>query len=324
MFTRLAAITACLGLTALASAATASTDLGTVNLSWSPGPDTPQVAQAMDKGLWTQRGVTVHTSSTPTGREALEALIGGQVDYALMAELPPVIGAMQHKNFRIIALLSRYSGERIISTPAVDLSSPKNLAGKRIGTILGTSNDYQTFAVLRSAGVSATVVNAGPSDLVPALARGDIDAACMFPQFYPQAKKVLGDRYRERRTPEYVGTFVLVATVDEIAKHPDRVRAMLSGLLAANELVTKNPAESAAVVSKAMGGLSPAADIQTLWADYHFGILLDRPLIQLLDEEGHWVHNSGYVKGPEPDASLFSSYVDASLLKAVAPRNVQL
>jgi NitT/TauT family transport system substrate-binding protein len=278
----------------------------------------------MDKGLWAQRGVTVHTSSTPTGREALEALIGGQVDYALMAELPPVIGAMQHRDFRIIALLSRYSGERIIATSALDLSSLKSLAGRKIGTILGTSNDYQTFAVLRSAGVNATVVNAGPADLVPALARGDIDAACMFPQFYPQAKKVLGDRYRERRTPEYVGTFLLVATTAELTNHPARVRAMLSGLLAANQLVMQDPARSAAVVSKAMGGLSAPADIQALWADYHFGIVLDRPLIQLLDEEGHWVHDSGFVKGPEPDAGLFSSYVDASFLAAVAPHSVQL
>lgn len=323
---RSAALAATAGIFVYAQQARAATaDLGTTNLSWQPGPDTPQIAQALDKGLWRKRGITVKTSSTPTGREALEALIGGQADYALMAELPPVIGAMQHQNFRVLSTISRYTALRCISTPAVDLSSFKGLAGKKIGVTLGTNVNFQMYSTLRGAGVTnATIVNVGPSDLVPALARGDIDAAFLFPQFYPQAKKVLGDRYREKRTPDYQATFVLVASTNEIAQHPERVRAMMAGLVEADALVRRDLPGTAAVVSKAMNGITSAGDLQALWADYKFAILLDRPLIALFDEEGHWVHTNGFVKGPDPSVALFLSYIDPSFLRSVAPKNVTL
>jgi NitT/TauT family transport system substrate-binding protein len=187
----------CAALVATAASGQAATDLGTANLSWQPGPDTPQVAQAVAQGLWTKRGVTVKSTATATGREAMEALLGGAADYALMAELPPVIAAMQHQNFRVLAAISQYHGMRVIATTAVDLSSLKNLAGKKIGTTLGTNVDFQGYETLVAAGVNPTMLNVAPPDMVPALARGDIDAAFMFPQAYPLAKNVLGNRYAE-------------------------------------------------------------------------------------------------------------------------------
>ena len=324
MLTRSLSLFACAALLAFARPAAAAPNLGTVTLSWQPGPDTPQVAQAVDKGFWSARGLTVKTSPAATGREAFEALIGGAVDYALMAELPPVIGAMQHQNFRVIATLSRYSGMRVIGTTASGLSALKNLNGKKIGTTLGTNVDFQAFETLQAAGVKATMVNVAPSDIVPALARGDIDAAFMFPQAYPLAKKVLGDRYAEKRTPGYEATFVLVATTNELSRHPERAKALLAGLLEGDALVAKDPAGSAAVVSKAMGGLTPAPAIQALWADYHFAILLDPALVGLFEREGNWLHDGNYVKGPAPTPGLFASYIDASFLRALAPKNVTL
>ena len=326
MLTRLVSLCACAALLALLvpTVVAAAPDLGTANLSWAPGPDTPQVAIAIDKGFWTSRGLTVKTSPTATGREAFEAMIGGAVEYALMAELPPVIGAMQSQKFRVIATLSRYVGTRVIGTTAVDISNLKNLEGKKIGTTLGTNVDFQAYETLQAAGVKATMVNVAPPDMVPALQKGDIDAAFMFPQAYPLARKVLGDRMTEKRTPGYAATFVLVATTDELSKHPERAKALLAGLVDGDAVLAKDLAGSAAIVSKAMGGMTPAPAIQSLWADYRFGIVLDPALIDLFEREGNWLHNGNYVKGPAPTPGLFAGYVDPSFLRAVAPKNVTL
>jgi len=218
-------------------ASSATLDLGLTKLAWSAGPDTPQIAVALSQNIWTSRGLTVQPINVATGREALEALIGGQVDFAAMTEFPVVVGAMQQKQFRVIAEISRYRGNRVIGTPA--MTSLKSLQNHKIGTTLGTNVNYQSDTVLQNAGVTATTVNAAPSDLVPALARGDIDAAFVFPSFFPLAKKILGDRYREIRTPDYVTTFLIIATTDMVEKHPDRVKAFLQGLLAANESVKR-------------------------------------------------------------------------------------
>jgi NitT/TauT family transport system substrate-binding protein len=306
-----------------AHAFAAAPDLGTTNVGWQAGPDTPQVAQALDKGYWTQRGLTVHTIPTATGREALELLIGGQLDYAFMAELPPVIGAMQHQNFRIIAQIAQYNAMRVISTQPIDASF-KSLAGRKIGATLGTNMDFQAYQTLQAAGSKASSLNLAPSDIVPALSRGDIDAGFMFPQFYSLAKKALGDRYNERRTPNYKQTFVLVATIDEITKHPDRVRALLAGLLQANEVVAQDAPETSVVVSKAMNGLVTPASLQALWVDYNFNIMLDRGLVQLMQQEAVWLHEGDYIKGPAPSPNLITSYIDPSFLGAMSPRTVTI
>jgi ABC-type nitrate/sulfonate/bicarbonate transport system substrate-binding protein len=116
----------------------------------------------------------------------------------------------------------------------------------------------------------------------------------------------------------------MVASANEIAQHPDRVKAMISGLVEADGMVAKDPSGTAAVVSKAMSGLMKPPDLMALWADYRFGIKLDRPLVTLFDEEAHFVHNSGFVKGDDPTMALFLSYVDPSFLRAVAPKDVDL
>jgi NitT/TauT family transport system substrate-binding protein len=298
-------------------------DLGTTSLGWFPGPQTPQIAQAVDKGLWAKRGLGVRMVSTPTGREALEALIGGQCDYALMAELPPVIAAMQNQSFRVIATISRFNGTRVIANQPID-QNLKNLAGKKIGTTIGTNVAFQAFKTLQDAGIVQPFTNLAPSDLVPALARGDIDAAFMFDGFYSQAKKVLGEKYYEHRTPWYLQTFVLVATMDELTKHPERVKAMLAGLLQANDLVVKDITETAAVTSKAMDNLATPAQLQAQWADYRFSIALDRSFLDLMSQEGMWVHETNAIKGPAPTRELFAKYIDAASLAALAPRNVTL
>lgn len=313
---------ACLLALSVQPSRSAPLDLGQAKIAWSPGPDTPQIAVALSRNEWTHRGLTVQGVSVPTGRDALEALLGGQVDFASMAEFPVVIGAMQQKPFHVIAVISRYRGNRAVLTTA--MTSLKDLSNHRVGTTLGTNANYQADIVLKNAGVTATLVNAAPSDLVPALSRGDIDAAFMFPSFFPLAKKVLGDRYREIRTPEYVTTFLIVATNDMIDKHPDRVKAFLSGLLAANQYVSRDPVGASTAVSGAMGSIAAPDAIRNLWSEYKFDVTLDQPVLTLLVKEGAWVRDKGLVKGDAPTEQLFRSYIATEPLRQIAPRNVPL
>jgi ABC-type nitrate/sulfonate/bicarbonate transport system substrate-binding protein len=241
-----------------------------------------------------------------------------------MAEFPVVVGAMQQKNFRVIAILSRYRGNRIVTTTTSGITSIKGLANKKVGVTLGTNANYQSDTVLQDAGIPVTDVNSVPADLVPALARGDIDAAVLFPSFFPLAKKILGDKYREFRTPAYSTTFVIVATTDVIAKHPDRVKAFLAGLIAANASVVANRDAAAASASRLMGGIAPADAILGLWSDYHFEVSLDPELLTLLIKEGAWIHKQGLVKGPEPSEQLLRSYIATGPLRELSAHTVTL
>ena len=295
-----------------------------LTVGWGPFADVPQISVAAAKNLFKDDGLDVKVIPFNSGRESVEALIGGQLDMAIVAEFPVVVGAMRKQKFAMIAGLTKYQANRIIATDKIALQSVKDLAGKKIGTTVGTNIHYLLDLELRNAGVTAEIVNIAPPDIVPALVRGDIDAAVMFPNAYPAAKRTLGDRYRELRTKAYGTNFVLIATPEVIEKRPDLCAKFLSTLLKAEGIVLKSPAESQEAVAQVVGKALTLDAIKAGWPDYEFRVKLDRDLVNLLVKEGEWVRARGMVKDVEPTEALFRGYVNEGALKSVAADRVTL
>jgi NitT/TauT family transport system substrate-binding protein len=296
----------CAGFFAGSCALGGAADVGSATFGWGPGPDGPQVVQAIDKGLWTKHGLTVKTVTFASGAAAMEALLGGQLDFAAMAELPPTIAALQLRKVQIIAVYSRYRGNRAIAN--FPMHSIKDLAGRKIGITVGTTTELQAETVLADAHVQATLLSLAPSDIVPALARGDIDAAFAFPAIYGVAQRVLGDKYHEARIA-IPSTFVMVATDDIVTNHPDRVRAFLAGLRDGNALSLRDRPGTAALMTAATGGSLPAPVVMSLWADYQFGVGIDAELPVDILKDAIWIHEHNLVKGGAPTTAQLSPYI---------------
>lgn len=296
-----------------------------ISFAWTPNPQTPQVDVALAKGYFTEAGLDVQLVTFASGREAFEALLGGQVDVAFMAEFPAATGALTKQDFAIVADLSRYTGSRIIgNTEQGALAAPADLAGKRIGTTLGTNVDYFLSEVLSTAGVEAEVINAAPGDLVPALLRGDVDAIVPFPTFYAGAAEALGDKYQELRPGGYAPHYVLAATTAMTGERGADLTAFLGALVKADADVSADPAAAAEAVSASMGGAVAPAELQKMWADVDLGTTLSTDLLDLLLSEASWIAAKGVVKADAPTAATIAPYLDATALSAVAPEAVTL
>ena len=294
-----------------------------VSIAWTPSADIPQIAQAIDKKLWAEQGLEVRIVPFPTGREALEALIGGQVDFASMAELPAVTAALRQQKFAVLARLSKYRANRIISN-GIDLKSARDLAGRKVALTVGTNSHFALDWELDAAGVKAEVVNVAPPDIVPALSRGDVEAAVMFPSFFDQAKRVLGDKYRELVTPGYVTNMLLAGTSDVIEKRPEQVKKLMAGLLKADALVAQDPAGSQDTIARVVGKVINVDAVRAAWPDYEYKVALDKDLLTLMVREGQWIVKRGSVKNVEATEQLFRSYISDSPLKTLAADRVQL
>ena len=91
-----------------------------------PYLDIPQLSVAMDSNLWSENHLEAEVIPFRSGRAAFEALLGGQLDLAFMAEFPAVIGAMRKQNFRVISEcrnirpLELYMAVMIPSTPLLN------------------------------------------------------------------------------------------------------------------------------------------------------------------------------------------------------------
>ena len=295
-----------------------------VKIGWGPFANVPQISLAADKNLWKDEGLDVKIIPFVSGRASFEALLGGQLDFAIIAEFPAVIGAMRKQKFGILALMSQYKANRVISKSDIGFKTMADLAGKKIGTTVGTNVHFMLDNEMQKAGIKAEVVNASPPDLVPALVRGDVDAAVMFPTFYAGAKRALGDRYRELRTPGYSTQFLLVGSANMVDKNPKVVRGVLSALLKGEQIVKKDPAGSQQAVVRYVKGAQNLDAIKTSWAEHNHRMMLAPPLLDLMVREGKWIQASGRIKNVAPTAALFRPYFKEGHLKALAGDRVTL
>jgi NitT/TauT family transport system substrate-binding protein len=321
-FVRSLVIVSSLGLivTAFAPQVVAQT-LPTATIGYSIGYSGPQIAIANARGLWKPAGVDMKTVKFASGVLAFEALIGGQVDFSTMAELPSVTGSMKNEPFTIIADLSRFHGNRIIAN--FPITSVADLAGKKVGTVLGSSTNFLLEAALKRAGVKAEIQNVAPSDQVPALSRGDISAVVPFTDAIPVAKKVLGANYHELALPEQ-SHFVLIASKDMTAKHPEIVRAVLATMLASDKIIKATPAAAQEDVSRALDGAVTVDQLKVLWPDYAFESTLGEQLPDLMTLEGEWITAGGMIKNVPVSKPFFRGFIDSGPLKALAPGRVTL
>ncbi len=320
-FSQLSLAAVCLALLAPTVSPAAETPLPQTSLGWSVGFDSPQIMIADSLSLWKPAGVDLTPVTFGSGRAALEALLGGQVDFVVAAELPAVTAAMRNQPVVVVADLSRYNGNRIVATGPI--TAIGDLKDRKVGTTIGTSSQFILDNELHRAGIKPEEVNAAPSDLVPALAHGDIAAASMFSDFYPQAKKVLGDRYHELHIPEVTHLLVL-ATRDVVTKRPDVVKNVLRAMLAADDVLKNDPAKARAIMSSTTKGTVSVDELKAVWPEYEFQVRLDQPLVDLMTVEGQWVLDGGMIKNVAISKALFRSYVDDAPLKALAPSRVSV
>ncbi len=286
--------------------------------------DIPQLSVAMDHALFAKHGLDVNVIPFQSGRSAFEALLGGQLDVAVMAEFPAVIGAMRDQDFKVIAGLSQYQATRIIHTGDAGLTSVADLAGKPIGVTAGTNVHFWLENELRDAGIEAEIVSVGPPDIVPALARGDIFAGAMFPSFYGGAKKTLGDKYQEIPISSYNTHFILVATQDLIDENPAAVSSVLSALIEAEGVVKSDPVAAHEAVSRVLSGMLKPDEVAEASANYAFEVSLTDELVDLMVAEGEWINARGSIKGDVPTRQSIGAYVDDSFLSEIDAGRVSL
>lgn len=296
-----------------------------ITFAWTPNPQTPQVDVAIAKGYFDEAGLDIKFVSFPTGREGFEAMIGGQVDITFMAEFPAAVGALTGQDFAIIGDLARYTGSRVIlSSDAGTIAEPADLAGKRIGTTIGTNVNYYLDKVLIAAGVEAEIVGAAPPDLVPALARGDLDGIVPFPTFYGAAATILGEKYGELRLPGYQVHYILAASPEMVSERGDALDAFLAALARADADVAADPdAAIEAVTASMQGAMSPEA-LATMWQDVDIGLKLDTDLADLLVDEAAWILRQGVVRGEPVSREKMLEYFAPAALEKANPASVSL
>ena len=206
------------------------------------------------------------------GPQLIEALLAGELDIAYVGPSPAVNGYVKSRGaaLRVIAGASS-GGALFVVRPEARITSPADLAGKRIATPQrGGTQDVALRFMARDAGLATsdqggpvTIVPMAPADILTAFQRGDIDGAWMAEPWVTRLVQEAGAVvwFDERsRWPEgrFATTHVVVAT-PFLEQHRDLVKAFLRAHVDATGFVTTQSADAQATANREIARITTAA-----------------------------------------------------------------
>lgn len=293
-----------------ASGRPAVTIVGSDHLGGAP------VHVAQERGLWAAEGVEATVTTQPTGRDALNAVLGGQAQLGVVGDLPAVTAALGGREVRIVADLSRFTDWRLLTRTDRQITGFAALKGRKVGVPQGTNVEYALSRMLASAGLTAadvTVVNLAPNQVPPALARGDVDAGLTFPSFYDAARTALGERYAEVPFAGYTARTLLVAGPSATEQG---TTAVLRALLAAQRELAADPAGARRALLTQSKGALQAGYVEAFQPRYTYGATLSPELLAQLEDEAGWAKTAQSLPGAADRASLLKHLHPAPLAAA--------
>lgn len=139
---------------------------------------------ARDAGLLAKYGLTGEVVLIPGSPRTAQALIAGDLDYAVAGAAAILRARMQGADVVLLASLSNYSSQRVLLKSDSNINNLKELRGKIIGvTQYGSAGDAFLRAALRKAGLKeseATILQMGGTPgVAQALEAGRIEVGVL-------------------------------------------------------------------------------------------------------------------------------------------------
>lgn len=287
-------------------------------------PLTLPVYVAEDKGYFAAEKLAVRLVDCELGKECLDLMLQGQAKLATAAELPLALAALRHAAFAVIATVARSDNySKIVVRRDSGIASVADLAGRRVGTFLGTSAHYFIETSLLSGGIdpaTVQILTLRPANAVRALATRQVDALAVFEPYVFDAVRTLAPQAQvlPLRRLNIDNWNVAVSTADKAID--DRVlEAMCRALDRAVRFIAEHPAQAREIMQRRLQ--MDGASIDWVWPDIDFRLELRQSLITGLEAQARWALRGGHSQGAAPN---FLDYVHTEPLARVRPGAVSI
>jgi len=217
-------------------------------------------AVALDKGFFKQAGVDIKGILTSKGGgTSVRNMMAGETLFAEVA-LPAALAAIKEGfNIKIISGGTDGRSSFWVTRPGMKIDGPEDLRGKRFVYSRPKSvSESIILALLKSFNIPVSEVKmVAIGDFgagLTALEHDKIDIAIIPEPIYSQKEKA-GVKYKilpwmDGRLPSYTQT-VGIATDEAIAKHGDKLRAVIEGRRRGVEAMYADPKAAGAILAKA-------------------------------------------------------------------------
>ncbi len=293
-----------------------------ITIGVSPSPMSLPLYVAEKQGYFRAEGLDVALVECPSGSACLKQLLESKVQLATASDLPIMFRSFESVPFKVLATFSNSQDVKFIARAGAGLRSSKDLKGRNIAVVRGTSGQYVLDLALLAAGVdpkTITIVDLDLRRLDQAAANPKIDVFVLFQPGTHQLRKLLGSEAVELRVPRlYTLTFNLVAPSGRLVAPDEDYARVLRALGRAVDFIAADPTAAKALARQRLN--MEAADLAVVWPDYRFGLSLNQSLIATLESTAQWAMQGQLVKASTMPNYL--DFIDVGPLRQVRPAAV--
>ncbi len=279
---------------------------------------------AENQGYFRDNGLEVITKDYPSGKLAADALLAGEADISVSADVVLVSNSFTNLALRILGTADIVDIVEVIVRKDRGIREPGDIKGKKIGVTKKTVGEFffgtfLTFNHLSLADVE--IVDLQPKDMVSALSRGDVDAICTWQPNVFNAKQQLGNKVISWPAQSGQKYHMLFLTKEKFIKdHPEAVKRFIQSVIQAEKFVQEYNEQSKDFIAKKYD--YSHSYIEDVWKGHDFIVELPQSLILTMEDEARWRIANNLTNATKVPNYLNYIYTDA--LEEVKPEAVKI
>lgn len=285
-----------------------------------------------ERGLFDEAGLDVTIRFFPSGGDLASAVVGGSILIGSSGSTPTTTLRSAPFPVHIIARQADISGAQQIIVDGSQISSPSDLNGKTVAYMPGTSSEGLLNGLIAEYGLdrsSLNLISMGPSEMVTAFARGDVDAVSVWETNASRARIVGNGTLLHSGTTSFANSTgepnriygdhsTLFATEDYIADNPNTIKAILYALSQGAEFIENEPEAASVILSDVLGMESD--EMLDIMSSNRYSLAIDSEMISDLDNLARFLESQGRIN----QYISPTDWINHELLEAVNPDLVSI
>lgn len=232
---------------------TAASDAGSkvIRFGVQPGVAVSEVCQYTKilEDYLAEQGVELQYVEFTYGPPMVESLAAGELDIALLGNLPVFTGVSNGTDLKVIylTLLTENGLNGIIAGPDSGIESVADLKGKNVGVPIGSAAHLGLELILNTVDLTLddiNLVNIAAADIATSLSNKEIDAAALWETNLTKALLRSGGTLIATSKSVMEDQTFAVASGSFLADNPELANYFVAGFIQVEDYILENPKES--------------------------------------------------------------------------------
>ena len=245
---------------------------------------------AEHQGYFTDNGLEVTTKDYQSGKAAADALLAGEADISVSADIVFVSNVFTNPDLRTLGTVATVENVGLVARKDRGVIKPSDLKGKKIGATSKSVSEFFLGTFLTFNGLSLAdveVVDLKPKDMGDALLRGDVDAVSTWEPNVFNIKQQLGNRAISWSAQNGQKYNMLLLTKEKFLRdHTGAIERFVKSIVQAEEFVRDNNETAKNFIAEKYH-YSPLY-IDSAWPQYEFVVKLSQSLLLTMEDEARW------------------------------------